>query len=198
MKIRFYHLGTLTVIVLSLWKSNKLLWLLVPNILFFQIANILDSHAATLQRKADREVFFMNTQSIVQLVQRQVLICIISVRLKILFQYNLYWVIYIFHIRYRSGIRGYMKSVVLDLLKRYLEVEMQFQQGDVITYLLWHFVLCTDFQVMFKLVFSKQLTMISVLSIWESTTSLTWLQFSTTSFLMPKSPRKTSWSQCLL
>lgn len=35
-----------------------------------QIASILDSHAATLQRKADREVFFMNTQSIVQLVQR--------------------------------------------------------------------------------------------------------------------------------
>uniref|UniRef100_A0A671LRB0 acetyl-CoA carboxylase n=1 Tax=Sinocyclocheilus anshuiensis TaxID=1608454 RepID=A0A671LRB0_9TELE len=65
-----------------------------------RIANILDSHAATLQRKADREVFFMNTQSIVQLVQR-----------------------------YRSGIRGYMKSVVLDLLRRYLRVEMQFQQG---------------------------------------------------------------------
>lgn len=33
--------------------------------------------------------------------------------------------------RYRSGIRGYMKSVVLDLLKRYLQVEMQFQQGDI-------------------------------------------------------------------
>ncbi|XP_029915715.1 acetyl-CoA carboxylase isoform X2 [Myripristis murdjan] len=65
-----------------------------------RIANILDSHAATLQRKADREVFFMNTQSIVQLVQR-----------------------------YRSGIRGYMKSVVLDLLRRYLQVEMQFQQA---------------------------------------------------------------------
>ncbi|XP_018604528.1 acetyl-CoA carboxylase isoform X4 [Scleropages formosus] len=65
-----------------------------------RIANILDSHAATLQRKTDREVFFMNTQSIVQLVQR-----------------------------YRSGIRGYMKSVVLDLLKRYLQVEMQFQQA---------------------------------------------------------------------
>ncbi|KAG5840361.1 hypothetical protein ANANG_G00187990 [Anguilla anguilla] len=65
-----------------------------------RIANILDSHAATLQRKSDREVFFMNTQSIVQLVQR-----------------------------YRSGIRGYMKSVVLDLLKRYLEVETQFQQA---------------------------------------------------------------------
>ncbi|KAL1273892.1 hypothetical protein QQF64_026706, partial [Cirrhinus molitorella] len=65
-----------------------------------RIANILDCHAATLQRKADREVFFMNTQSIVQLVQR-----------------------------YRSGIRGYMKSVVLDLLRRYLQVEMQFQQA---------------------------------------------------------------------
>ncbi|KAK1328437.1 hypothetical protein QTO34_012010 [Cnephaeus nilssonii] len=65
-----------------------------------QIANILDCHAATLQRKADREVFFMNTQSIVQLVQR-----------------------------YRSGTRGYMKAVVLDLLKRYLQVEHHFQQG---------------------------------------------------------------------
>ncbi|KAG7265279.1 hypothetical protein CRUP_008184 [Coryphaenoides rupestris] len=38
-----------------------------------QIANILDSHAATLNRKSDREVFFMNTQSIVQLVQKQYL-----------------------------------------------------------------------------------------------------------------------------
>ncbi|XP_013912126.1 PREDICTED: acetyl-CoA carboxylase 2-like, partial [Thamnophis sirtalis] len=65
-----------------------------------KIASILDSHAATLQRKADREVFFMNTQSIVQLVQR-----------------------------YRSGIRGHMKSVVLDLLRRYLQVETQFQQA---------------------------------------------------------------------
>ncbi|AWP07055.1 putative acetyl-CoA carboxylase-like [Scophthalmus maximus] len=65
-----------------------------------KIANMLDSHAATLQRKPDREVFFMNTQSIVQLIQR-----------------------------YRSGIRGYMKSVVLDLLKRYLQVEMQFQEA---------------------------------------------------------------------
>ncbi|XP_051549679.1 acetyl-CoA carboxylase-like isoform X1 [Myxocyprinus asiaticus] len=65
-----------------------------------RIANVLDSHAATLQRKADREAFFMNTQSIVQLVQR-----------------------------YRSSIRGYMKSVVLDLLRRYLQVEIQFQQA---------------------------------------------------------------------
>uniref|UniRef100_G3S1F5 acetyl-CoA carboxylase n=1 Tax=Gorilla gorilla gorilla TaxID=9595 RepID=G3S1F5_GORGO len=65
-----------------------------------QIATILDCHAATLQRKADREVFFINTQSIVQLVQR-----------------------------YRSGIRGYMKTVVLDLLRRYLRVEHHFQQA---------------------------------------------------------------------
>ncbi|XP_074177766.1 acetyl-CoA carboxylase 2 isoform X3 [Rhinolophus sinicus] len=65
-----------------------------------QIATILDCHAATLQRKADREVFFMNTQSIVQLVQR-----------------------------YRSGTRGYMKAVVLDLLRKYLHVEHHFQQA---------------------------------------------------------------------
>uniref|UniRef100_A0A803SPN3 acetyl-CoA carboxylase n=1 Tax=Anolis carolinensis TaxID=28377 RepID=A0A803SPN3_ANOCA len=65
-----------------------------------QIASILDSHAATLQRKTDREAFFMDTQSIVQLVQR-----------------------------YRSGIRGHMKSVVLDLLRRYLQVESEFQQA---------------------------------------------------------------------
>ncbi|XP_053562795.1 acetyl-CoA carboxylase 1 [Bombina bombina] len=65
-----------------------------------QIANILDSHAATLNRKSEREVFFMNTQSIVQLVQR-----------------------------YRSGIRGHMKAVVMDLLRQYLKVETQFQHG---------------------------------------------------------------------
>ncbi|XP_041504337.1 acetyl-CoA carboxylase 2 isoform X3 [Microtus oregoni] len=65
-----------------------------------QIATILDCHAATLQRKAEREVFFMNTQSIVQLVQR-----------------------------YRSGTRGYMKTVVLDLLRKYLNVEHHFQQA---------------------------------------------------------------------
>ncbi|KAK1157586.1 acetyl-CoA carboxylase-like [Acipenser oxyrinchus oxyrinchus] len=65
-----------------------------------QIANILDSHAATLNRKSEREVFFMNTQSIVQLVQK-----------------------------YRSGIRGHMKAVVMDLLRQYLKVEIQFQNG---------------------------------------------------------------------
>ena len=35
-----------------------------------QIANIIDSHAATLSRRAERDVFFMNTQGIVELVQR--------------------------------------------------------------------------------------------------------------------------------
>uniref|UniRef100_E9PSQ0 acetyl-CoA carboxylase n=1 Tax=Rattus norvegicus TaxID=10116 RepID=E9PSQ0_RAT len=65
-----------------------------------QIATILDCHAATLQRKVDREAFFMNTQSIVQLIQRQ-----------------------------EDGTRGYMKAVVLDLLRRYLNVEHHFQQG---------------------------------------------------------------------
>lgn len=38
--------------------------------LSMQIASVLDTHAATLQKKAEREVFFMNTQSLVQLVQR--------------------------------------------------------------------------------------------------------------------------------
>ncbi|KAK7925056.1 hypothetical protein WMY93_007366 [Mugilogobius chulae] len=46
-----------------------------------QIANILDSHAATLNKK------------------------------------------------YRSGIRGHMKAVVMDLLRQYLKVEIQFQNG---------------------------------------------------------------------
>ncbi|KAG8178328.1 hypothetical protein JTE90_026296 [Oedothorax gibbosus] len=65
-----------------------------------QIASVIDSHAATLQKRSDRDVFFMTTQGIVQLVQR-----------------------------YRSGIRGRMKAVVQDLLKRYLSVETEFQNG---------------------------------------------------------------------
>jgi len=31
--------------------------------------------------------------------------------------------------RYRNGFRGHMKSVVQDLLRRYLNVETQFQHG---------------------------------------------------------------------
>ncbi|XP_077530099.1 acetyl-CoA carboxylase isoform X3 [Haemaphysalis longicornis] len=65
-----------------------------------QIAGVIDSYAATLQKRADRDVFFMTTQGIVQLVQR-----------------------------YRNGIRGRMKNVVQELLKQYLAVETDFQQG---------------------------------------------------------------------
>lgn len=32
--------------------------------------------------------------------------------------------------RYRSGIRGHMKAVVMDLLRQYLKVETQFQHGE--------------------------------------------------------------------
>jgi len=60
------------------------------------------SHAATLQKRADRDVFFLTTQSIVQLVQR-----------------------------YRHGIRGRMKSAVYELLRQYYAVESQFQQGAI-------------------------------------------------------------------
>ncbi|XP_071044333.1 acetyl-CoA carboxylase isoform X1 [Parasteatoda tepidariorum] len=65
-----------------------------------QIASVIDSYAATLQKRSDRDVFFMTTQGIVQLVQR-----------------------------YRNGIRGRMKAVVQDLLKLYLSVETEFQHG---------------------------------------------------------------------
>jgi acetyl-CoA carboxylase / biotin carboxylase 1 len=65
-----------------------------------QIAGVIDSHAATLQKRAERDVFFLTTQGIVQLVQR-----------------------------YRNGIRGRMKTAVHELLKQYYEVESQFQQG---------------------------------------------------------------------
>lgn len=34
-------------------------------------------------------------------------------------------------IRYRSGIRGHMKAVVMDLLRQYLKVEIQFQNGEL-------------------------------------------------------------------
>ncbi|CAH1789095.1 unnamed protein product [Owenia fusiformis] len=72
-----------------------------------QIANVIDSHAATLSRRQDREIFFTTTQSIVQLVQR-----------------------------YRNGIRGHMKAVVQELIRRYLMVEVEFQCG--------HYDKCVD------------------------------------------------------
>ncbi|XP_078337630.1 acetyl-CoA carboxylase-like isoform X9 [Crassostrea virginica] len=69
-----------------------------------QIANVIDSHAATLTRRTERENFFMTTQGIVQLVQSG-------------------------SKGYRNGIRGHMKSVVQDLLRQYMRVEVQFQHG---------------------------------------------------------------------
>lgn len=65
-----------------------------------QIASVIDSYAATLQKRADRDVFFLNTQGIVQLVQR-----------------------------YRNGIRGRMRACVQDMLKHYIDVEQYFQAG---------------------------------------------------------------------
>lgn len=65
-----------------------------------QIASVIDSHAATLQKRSDRDVFFMTTQGIIVLVQR-----------------------------YRNGIRGRMKAAVHELLKQYYAVESQFQLG---------------------------------------------------------------------
>lgn len=107
-----------------------------------QIANILDSHAATLNRKSEREVFFMNTQSIVQLVQRSALpwgvlpsraapraVAGLGVRVRV-FSLAQSWVLVSWLCRYRSGIRGHMKAVVMDLLRQYLKVETQFQHGE--------------------------------------------------------------------
>ncbi|XP_054291063.1 acetyl-CoA carboxylase-like isoform X2 [Macrosteles quadrilineatus] len=66
-----------------------------------QIASVIDGHAATLQKRTERDGFFLTTQGIIQLVQR-----------------------------YRNGIRGRMKSAVHELLRQYYEVESQFQQGS--------------------------------------------------------------------
>ena len=65
-----------------------------------QIASVIDSYAATLQKRADRDVFFLNTQGIVQLVQR-----------------------------YRNGTRGRLRQCVQDMLKQYIDVEQYFQAG---------------------------------------------------------------------
>ncbi|XP_076444830.1 LOW QUALITY PROTEIN: acetyl-CoA carboxylase-like [Babylonia areolata] len=66
-----------------------------------QIASVIDNYAATLQKRTERDGFFLATQGIVQLVQR-----------------------------YRGGIRGHMKLVVQDLLRQYLHVELQFQHAS--------------------------------------------------------------------
>lgn len=66
-----------------------------------EIASVIDTYASTLQRRADRDVFFLNTQGIVQLIQR-----------------------------YRDGIRGRTRFCVQDLLRQYLNVEQYFQEGQ--------------------------------------------------------------------
>ncbi|XP_063545623.1 acetyl-CoA carboxylase [Cydia strobilella] len=66
-----------------------------------QIASVIDHHAGSLPKRADRDVFFMSTQALVLLVQR-----------------------------YRNGIRGRMKAAVYDLLKQYYQVESNFQLGS--------------------------------------------------------------------
>ncbi|XP_076277454.1 acetyl-CoA carboxylase isoform X2 [Lasioglossum baleicum] len=65
-----------------------------------QIAAVIDGHAASLSKRSERDVFFLTTQVIVQLVQK-----------------------------YRNGIRGRMKTAVHELLRQYYTVESQFQQG---------------------------------------------------------------------
>ncbi|XP_065669761.1 acetyl-CoA carboxylase isoform X2 [Hydra vulgaris] len=67
-----------------------------------QIANVIDSYAATLTKRTERDLFFINTQGIVQLVQR-----------------------------FRNGIKGYRKSVIIGLLKQYLQAEMMFNEGNL-------------------------------------------------------------------
>lgn len=66
-----------------------------------EIASVIDTYASTLEKRADRDIFFLNTQAIVQLVQR-----------------------------YRDGIRGRTRSCVQDLLRQYLNVEQNFQEGQ--------------------------------------------------------------------
>ncbi|XP_063925251.1 acetyl-CoA carboxylase isoform X2 [Zophobas morio] len=66
-----------------------------------QIASVIDSHAANMQKRTERDGFFLATEGIVQLVQR-----------------------------YRNGIRGRMKVAVQELLRQYYDVESQFQQGS--------------------------------------------------------------------
>jgi len=44
-----------------------------------QIAQVIDHHAANLQKKQDRDQFFLTTQGIVQLVQRYINIIVVIV-----------------------------------------------------------------------------------------------------------------------
>ncbi|XP_064397695.1 acetyl-CoA carboxylase-like isoform X2 [Halichondria panicea] len=65
-----------------------------------KIENIINRHAATLQRRADHDQFFMNTNPIMQLVQK-----------------------------YRHGMRSRLKATIVELLREYYRVEEAFQNG---------------------------------------------------------------------
>ncbi|XP_076818165.1 acetyl-CoA carboxylase-like isoform X1 [Clavelina lepadiformis] len=66
-----------------------------------KIRRIVDSYAANITNKNDQDVFFVNTQPILQVVHK-----------------------------YRNGIRGHLKDVILGLIKEYHRVESQFQHGS--------------------------------------------------------------------
>lgn len=93
----------------------------------------------------------MNTQSIVQLVQKWVwyhksvfhAICCAGL-VQCCFFFVSDQTVFVSD-RYRSGIRGHMKAVVMDLLRQYLKVEIQFQNGEgqlQHTSLWWHVATC--------------------------------------------------------
>jgi acetyl-CoA carboxylase/biotin carboxylase 1 len=65
------------------------------------IASIIDNYATKIEKRSERDSFFANVQSLVQLVQR-----------------------------YRNGIKGHMKNVISDLIKNYLNIETLFQYGQ--------------------------------------------------------------------
>ncbi|CAF4616832.1 unnamed protein product, partial [Rotaria sp. Silwood2] len=65
------------------------------------IASVIDNYAAKLEQRNDRDSFFTTVQSLLQLVQ-----C------------------------YRNGIKGYMKTVITDLIRNYLNIETLFQSGQ--------------------------------------------------------------------
>lgn len=51
-------------------KIDHIVPLIGKKSILLQIANVVDAHAATLTKRTERDAFFLNTQSIVQLVQR--------------------------------------------------------------------------------------------------------------------------------
>lgn len=57
---------------------------------------------------------------------------LLFVTITLIDQYNAsFFIVVVFVLkRYRSGIRGHMKAVVMDLLRQYLKVEIQFQNGE--------------------------------------------------------------------